>query len=245
MNELVYKSGKGTPVTNSLLVAQKFEKNHKNVIQSIKNIISSAENSAQYYHLTSYKDSSGKSNPMYIMNEMGFSILALGFTGEKAMKFKVEFVEQFFRMRTAITNMVILPNFNNPIEAARAWANEAEQKQIAQEKIKELEPKAFFADAVSGSDDGILIGKLANILKQNGVDMGQNRLFAWMRENGFLCNSGERYNTPTQKAMELGLFEIKETTILSADGKNHLSITTKVTGKGQQYFLKRFRKIAA
>lgn len=120
--------------------------------------------------------------------------------------------------------------------------------QIAGDKLKKLEskveadaPKVLFADAVSASKTSILVGELAKLLKQNGVDIGQHRLFRWMRENGFLIRrNGTDFNMPTQKSMDLGLFTVKETAITHSDGTVTVSKTTKVTGKGQQYFIQKF-----
>ena len=110
-----------------------------------------------------------------------------------------------------------------------------------QEKIEADAPLVLFAKSVSASKQSILIGELAKLIKQNGVDMGQNRLFQWMRENGYLIRrKGTDYNMPTQRAMEQGLFEIKETAITHADGHVSVSKTPKVTGKGQQYFVSLF-----
>lgn len=105
---------------------------------------------------------------------------------------------------------------------------------------KELLPGATFAKAVETSEHSILIGELARILKQNDVQIGQNRLFKWLRENGFLCKKGENYNQPTQRAMEMELFEIKKTVITKPSGDSLVKTTTKVTGKGQIYFVNRF-----
>lgn len=108
-------------------------------------------------------------------------------------------------------------------------------------QIEAMTPKALFADAVSASKTSILIGELAKLLKQNGVDIGQNRLFQWLRENGYLIRQrGALYNSPTQKSMNLGLFEVKETTITHADGHITINRTAKVTGKGQVYFINKF-----
>ena len=120
--------------------------------------------------------------------------------------------------------------------------------QIADKKIKRLEtqieedrPKVLFAGAVETSKSSILIGELAKILKQNGIKIGPIRLFEWMRHNGYLIRrNGSDYNMPTQRAMEMGLFEIKETTIVHADGHTHINKTPKVTGKGQIHFVNRF-----
>lgn len=109
--------------------------------------------------------------------------------------------------------------------------------------VQRMKPKEVFADAVSVSNTCILIGELAKILKQNGVDIGQNRLFAWMRENRFLISrKGTDYNMPTQRSMEAGLFEIKERTINNPDGSVRITKTVLVTGKGQQYFVNKFLK---
>lgn len=109
------------------------------------------------------------------------------------------------------------------------------------EDVSRMRPKEIFADAVSVADNTILIGELAKLIRQNGVDIGQNRLFGWMRENGYLiCRKGSDYNLPTQKSMELELFEIKERTINNPDGSARITKTPKVTGKGQQYFVNKF-----
>ena len=115
---------------------------------------------------------------------------------------------------------------------------EAEQRQLELQAVNEaMKPKVLFADAVATSDRSVLVSELAKILKQNGVDIGQNRLFIWLREHGYLCSKGEYYNQPTQKAMQLGLFEIKKTSITKPDGSVLVTCTTKVTGKGQIYFV--------
>lgn len=134
--------------------------------------------------------------------------------------------------------------WNDPQEVVkRGYAilqNENAQLRIENEQMK---PKALFADAVSASKTTVLIGELAKILKQNGVNIGATRLFAWMRENGYLISrKGTDWNMPTQRSMELGLFNIKETTITHSDGHTTISKTTKVTGKGQQYFINKFLK---
>lgn len=109
-----------------------------------------------------------------------------------------------------------------------------------QEKVKELEPKARFADAVAASDGTCLIGELAKMLRQNGLDIGQNRLFEILRQDGYLGKTGSNRNVPTQKAMDLGLFRIKETAITHSDGHVTISRTAKVTAKGQTYFIDRY-----
>lgn len=119
---------------------------------------------------------------------------------------------------------------------------EEQKRRIAAQEshIKELEPKARFADAVAASDGTCLIGELAKMLRQNGLDIGQNRLFKILREDGYLCKSPSNWNMPTQKAMELGLFRIKETAITHSDGHVTINRTAKATGKGQIYFIDRY-----
>ena len=116
---------------------------------------------------------------------------------------------------------------------------------LLEKKIEEDKPKVIFAGAVETSKTSILIGELAKLIKQNGYDIGQKRLFAWLRENGYLIKSGRTdYNMPTQKAMDMGLFEIKETAITHSDGHITVNKTPKVTGKGQIYFINKFKDVA-
>ena len=117
-----------------------------------------------------------------------------------------------------------------------------EELEEKDKKIAELTPKGVFADAVSASNQSILVGEMAKLLSQNGIQMGQNRLFAWLRENGYLIKDRKRtdYNMPTQKSMELRLFEIKETSIAHSDGHTSINKTPKVTGIGQVYFVNLF-----
>lgn len=119
---------------------------------------------------------------------------------------------------------------------------EAQKRKIAEQqtRIVELEPKARFADAVAASDGTCLVGELAKMLRQNGMDIGQNRLFRLLQADGYLGKTGSNRNVPTQRAMDLGLFRIKETTVTHADGHTTVSRTPKVTGKGQRYFIDRY-----
>lgn len=129
-------------------------------------------------------------------------------------------------------------------EALRAYADEVEQHNKTKALVEAQRPKVIFADAVSTSDTDILIGDLAKLLNQNGHNIGQNRLFERLRKEGYLISrKGNSYNSPTQKAMELGLFRIKETAITHADGRTTINKTPKVTGKGQLYFINRYEGI--
>ncbi len=135
----------------------------------------------------------------------------------------------------------LLDNPDLLIKVAQALKKEREKNKKLSEENKRMKPKEIFADAVTVSDTCILIGELAKIIKQNGVDIGQNRLFTWMRDNGYLISrKGTDYNMPMQKSMDLGLFEIKERTINNPDGSVRVTKTVLVTGRGQQYFINKF-----
>lgn len=135
----------------------------------------------------------------------------------------------------------LLDNPEIAIKAFTALKEEREKNKLLQSDNERMKPKEIFADAVATSHTSILIGDLSKLLKQNGVETGQKRLFEWLRENGYLIKrKGADWNMPTQKAMELGLFEVKESTVNNPDGSVRINRTTKVTGKGQQYFINKF-----
>lgn len=130
------------------------------------------------------------------------------------------------------------------IQLATQLKEEQEKREQVEIENKELKPKALFADAVSASKTSILVGEMSKLLKQNGIEVGQNRLFEWLRNNGYLMKTGDQRNMPTQKSMELGLFEIKERTVSNPDGTIRITRTPKVTGKGQVFFVSKFREVA-
>ena len=115
-----------------------------------------------------------------------------------------------------------------------------DKNQVLVEENTQMKPKAVFADAVATSEESILVGQLAKLIKQNGYDIGQNKLFEWLREHNYLIKSGARRNQPTQRSMEMKLFEVKERAVANPDGSTRLTLTTKVTGKGQVYFVNKF-----
>jgi len=246
MKELVFRSEKGNPVTTSRMVAEKFGKRHADVIRAIENTISQMSDNqrertfALTQSLVAMPNGSYREAPIYTMSRDGFSLLVMGFTGSKALQFKLDFIEAFNKMEEIIKSSFALPQTYS--EALRQLAEQVEESEKQKQIIAEQAPKALFADAVATSKQSCLVGELAKILRQNGVEIGQNRLFSWLRENGFLCQGGERYNQPTQRAMEMDLFEVKKTTINKPDGSILVSTTTKVTGKGQVYFVNKFLK---
>lgn len=239
---VVYKTEKGTPVTDSLKVAQVFGKEHRNVLKSIRNLLGSAQNLAhqKWFYESTYQDAQGKSQPTFVMNRDGFSLLAMGLTGAKAMQFKVGFIEQFNQMEHIVQNVVQLTMIPQTLsEALRLAANQAEQIEQQQKQIEAERPRVLFSQAVETSKESVLIGELAKLICQNGVKIGERRLFQWLRDNHYLCAHGERYNQHTKKAIEMNLFEIRKTTINVGDHTKVRS-TTKVTGKGQIYFVNKF-----
>lgn len=228
MNELVIMHDRQA-VTTSLRIAEVFGKQHKDVLEAIGNL--AAENSAAKFFTAGTYENRGKQYPMYYMNRDGFTLLAVGFTGKRALQFKISYINAFNSMETQIKTGYVIPG--SYAEALKLAAKQAEQ-------IEDMKPKALFADAVATSHTSILIGDLAKLIRQNGVNIGQNRLFAWLREHGYLIGSGDRRNMPTQRSMDLGLFDIKERTFQNPDGSVRITKTTKVTGKGQQYFITKF-----
>ena len=185
----------------------------------------------------------GKQN-LTIINESGLYSLILSSKMPNAKKFKhwvtSEVLPSIRRHGAYMTDekaFDVIHNKNGLADLLQQAADQLKQKDI---QINQMKPKALFADAVATSKSDILIGQLAKILRQNGYETGQNRLFKWLREHHYLCSKGIRYNQPTQKAMELGLFKVKERTVNNPDGSSRITVTTKVTGKGQQYFINRF-----
>ena len=186
-------------------------------------------------------DTLGGKQEMATVNEYGLYSLVLSSRKPEAKEFKRWITHE------VIPSIRKYGSFNMAIprtlpDALTAYANEIEAHQKTQALLEAQRPKVLFADSVAASHTSILIGELAKLLHQNGVkDMGQKRLFAWMREHGYLISrKANDYNMPTQRAMELGLFQIKETTVTHSDGHISVSKTPKVTGKGQQYFIEKF-----
>lgn len=190
--------------------------------------------------LTRRFDGTGQSRDMTIINESGLYSLVLSSKLPSAKKFK-RWVTSEVLPALRKTGQYQVKELSGQELMAKALI-EAQSVLAAKDKqIEEMKPKVVFADAVATSHTSILVGELAKILKQNGIDMGQKRLFAWLREKGYLIKrQGTDYNMPTQKAMELGLFEIKEGSYVNGSGVNITTKTPKITGKGQQYFINKF-----
>lgn len=241
-NELIKIENKdGEMVVSSREVANNFEKRHADVLEKIVNLINEiqpTENSVRYFIPNEYCDLKGEMRKEYLLTRDGFSLLVMGFTGEKALQWKLKYIEAFNEMEKVIKQN--LPTTYK--DALKQLLEKEEVKERLQHAYDEMKPKAIFADAVQSSTTSILIGDLAKLIKQNGYDIGQNRLFQWLRDNGYLIKSGERKNMPTQMAMDMGLFEVKERTIVDPNGSNRIIRTTKATSKAQIYFINKFNK---
>ena len=186
----------------------------------------------------------GGSQDTWIVNESGLYALIFGSKLESAKRFKhwvTSEVLPSIRKHGVYAVDELLDNPDMAIKAFSALKEEREKNKALLEDNQRMRPKEIFADAVSASHTSILVGDLAKLINQNGVDIGAKRLFAWLRENSYLIKrKGTDYNLPTQKSMDLGLFEIKETAISHSDGHITINRTPKVTGKGQNYFVNKF-----
>lgn len=182
----------------------------------------------------------GRQGETNIVNEYGLYSLVLSSRKPEAKEFKRWITHDVLpSLRKYGTYSMNIPR--TLPDALKAYASEIEAHNQTKALLEEQKPKVLFADAVSTSDTDILIGDLAKLLNQNGHAIGQNRLFEQLRNEGFLISrKGGSYNMPTQRAMEMGLFRVKETAITHSDGRVSLNKTPKVTGKGQQYFINRF-----
>ncbi len=188
--------------------------------------------------VSNYKDSAGRIQKCYELSRIQTFDLMTGYNTELRIKVNRRWEELELDMKNGGYHIP-----QSMSEALMLAAKQAEQLELQQAQIKQQAPKVLFANAVTASHSSILVGELAKILKQNGIEIGQNRLFEWLRKNSYLISrKGTDYNMPTQKAMDLNLFEIKETTITHSDGHITVNKTAKVTGKGQVYFINKFLK---
>lgn len=184
---------------------------------------------------------------MVCVNEPGLYNLILGSRKPEARAFKrwithevIPSIRKYGIYATPQTVEAMIQDPDTMIRVLQELKAERERRQALEHKVEEDRPKVLFANAVEASHTSILVGDLAKLLRQNGVQIGQNRLFQWLRDNGYLIKSGSSRNMPTQYSMERGWFEVKERTISNPDGSIRIIKTPKVTGKGQQYFINLF-----
>ena len=193
----------------------------------------------------------GRQGEVNTVNEYGLYNLVLGSRKPEAKAFKrwithevIPMIRKHGGYLTPDKVEEILTDPDSIIRLATQLKEERAKREAAEKVIEEQRPKALFADAVSASKTSILIGALAKLIRQNGVDVGQKRLFEWLRKKGYLIKSGNDKNMPTQRSMERGLFEVKEGSYVDGDGVNRITRTTKVTGKGQLFFVNKFLAVA-
>ena len=195
----------------------------------------------------------GGKQDMLIVSEPGLYSLVLRSRKPEAKAFKRWIVHEVIPSirRTGGYGAPALPNFRNPAEAARAWADKEEQRLLEEQKrlaleqkMEEVKPKVVFAESIEVAKTSILVGEMAKLIKQaTGYDIGQNRFFEWLRSRGYLHKDGSQTNMPTQRSMDAGWMEIKEGTRIGSSGESRITRTPKITGKGQIYFINLFKKM--
>jgi anti-repressor protein len=197
-------------------------------------------------------DTLGRKQNTNVVNEAGLYSLVLGSRKPEAKQFKrwvthevLPAIRKHGAYMTPEALEKVLLNPDTIIQLAQTLKSEQEKSRQLAATIETNKPKVIFAESVEASKTSILIGDLAKLIKQNGHDTGQKRLFEWLRDNGYLIKSGQSKNMPTQKAMSMSLFEVKESTVNNPDGSIRVTKTTKVTGKGQIYFINLFKKEAS
>lgn len=248
---LVYSEG-SVVLTNSILVAKKFDRNHRDVLDTIRELVKGcAENSADpMFEETKYiHPQNGQEYPMFVMNRDGFTLLAMGFTGDKALRFKLDYMAAFNKMEKALKEPRELSRKELALMVIQA---EEEKERLMLEnkaqanKIAEDAPKVEFHDNIVASDDTCLVRELAKILTQRGYKIGQNQLYKILRNEGYLIKGGSDRNQPTQQYVENGIFEVdRKPWTNPKTGEKHIGKTSKVTAKGIKYFVLKFLGKAA
>lgn len=232
----------GQKYLDSREVAEMVGKEHNKLLRDIRVYITQLDASkvghTDFFTESQYTDKSNRQKPCYLVTKKGCEFIAHKLTGVKGTEFTAKYINRFHEMEDTIKTQ--LPQGNDLIALAVIEA----QKMIAEreKQIERMKPKEIFADAVSASETSILVGDLAKLISQNGYKIGQKRLFEWLRTNNFLIKCGSSRNMPQQRFVEQGLFEVKESNVQNPDGSVRITRTTKVTGKGQLYFVNKFLK---
>lgn len=234
MMDLVFKSEKGTPVTNSLLVAEKFEKNHQHVMEAIRKLMT-VENSTvlKMFYESSYINSQNKKQPMFVMNRDGFSLLVMGFTGKQALNFKIDFINAFNKMEANLKNksFAIPQTYSEALELAAHQAREIEAKD---KQLAIQAPMVSFVNRAIDSGSLTDIGQAAKLLK---LKYGRNTFFKVLRDSGIFFKNR---NEPKQEFIERGYFELRETEITRDNHPPMMVTNTLVTQAGLFWLSKKF-----
>ena len=214
-------------------IAELTGKRHSDILEAIRNMESAWEKiNERKFPLVNYKDAKGEMRPEYRLNKTECLYVATKFNDEARAKLILRWEELELEKQNQIPQ-----SFSEALKLAYEQSLKIEEQQ---KQLEAQAPKVLFTEAVMGSSSSCLIGELAKIITQNGYQIGEKRLFKWLRENHYLGTKGERYNIPNQQYIEQGLFELKKGTRSGNNGVMHTTITTKVTGKGQVYFVNKF-----
>ena len=220
----------------SLQIAEVAGKMHKHVLEAIRTMEPAwVKVNGTKFRLAEYKDAKGEMRPCYQLTKTECLYIATKFNDEARAKLVIRWEE----LERQNAQPSIPQNF---AEALRLAATQQEQLEAQRAELEAAAPKVAFANAMLASKNSCLVGELAKIISQNGYTIGQNRLFQWLRDNGYLGKCGEYYNIPNQRHIEQGLFEVKRSTRSGSSGELYNITTTKVTPKGQEYFLRKFIK---
>lgn len=244
MNQLVIMHNQQA-VTSSVQVAETLSKNHRDVLKAIDELKKGVtQNFADLFSETTYTHEQNKQQyRMYLMNRDGFTLLAMGFTGNKALQFKLKYIEAFNAMEKQLV-VQIQPNYHLPQsfkEALLMLAETVDENDQLKQQIRNDKEKIILANAITTSDEGLLIEAAAKYMRQNGVNIGRDRLFKWLRGKGYLVNrKGREWNMPTQKSLNRGLMKIHCQLYYDSEGELKTNRQVVVTGKGLMYFINRF-----
>lgn len=233
MNDLVFIKNDRV-VTDSLTVAETFGKRHDSVVRDIRNLECSDEFNLHNFVEVDYKDSLNRNYKKYIITQDGFSFLVMGYTGKKAARFKEAYINEFNRMKNELQEQD-KPSYqiDDPIKRAERWIIERKEYEALEKQRKLDAPFTTFGKAVSNSQASINVGSFAKMIyDEHGIKLGRNKMFAWLREKGYLIRSGREKNNPKQKYIEQGLFDTSVTMVSRTQGDVE-SVTTLITGKGQ------------
>lgn len=225
-------------------VAEMVGKEHKNIIRDIRGYLGEFSQlnlePSDFFIESTYKNERGKEYPCYLVSKKGCEFIAHKLTGVKGTEFTAKYINRFHDMEEIIQGNVI-PQGKELLALAVLEAQKTIEEKDAQ--IEEMKPHAILGQAITTANTSILVGDMAKILRQNGVNIGGQRFFEYLREKGYLIKrKGADWNLPTQRSMEMGLFEIKESVHIDGNGCNKISRTPKITGKGQNYFVNHFLK---
>lgn len=225
-------------------VAEMVGKEHKELLRDIRRYCEQLGESkialTDFFTESTYKTEQNKTMPCYLVSKKGCEFIAHKLTGVKGTEFTAKYINRFHKMEEVIQGNVI-PQGKELLALAVLEAQKTIEEKDAQ--IEEMKPHAILGQAITTANTSILVGDMAKILRQNGVNIGGQRFFEYLREKGYLIKrKGADWNLPTQRSMEMGLFEIKESVHIDGNGCNKISRTPKITGKGQKYFVNQFLK---